>query len=208
MFGIDDLIAGGINLIGQAGQNRWSARQAQKEMDFQERMSSTAHQREVADLRKAGLNPILSANAGASTPGGAMGQGESPVGAGVSTAFQAKQLRMAMQAQAKDFQVKDSQIAVNKAQALLIGTQLPTKGFTAKVAADASSLYDIFKEALRGEPPVPLTPRPMGPRVIRARRQVLQGERASSSAKGVHREHGDTVSSAVLDSIWNRRDRP
>lgn len=51
--------------------NMFAAEQAQNQMEFQERMSSTAHQREVKDLLAAGLNPILSANNGASSPSGA-----------------------------------------------------------------------------------------------------------------------------------------
>lgn len=68
-----------FNLIKQTTQenNAWSAAQAQKQMDFQREMSNTAHQREIADLKAAGLNPVLSAKlGGASTPSGAMAQGD------------------------------------------------------------------------------------------------------------------------------------
>lgn len=43
---------------------------AKQQMDFQREMSNTAHQREVQDLVKAGLNPALSLNNGASSPVG------------------------------------------------------------------------------------------------------------------------------------------
>lgn len=59
----------------------FSAEQAKLNRDFQERMSNTSHQREVQDLIKAGLNPVLSALGGASTPSGSAASGVTSSGA-------------------------------------------------------------------------------------------------------------------------------
>lgn len=60
----------------QSSNNEWSAKQASINRDWQEYMSNTAHQREMNDLKSAGLNPVLAANSGASVGSGAVAEAD------------------------------------------------------------------------------------------------------------------------------------
>ena len=69
------LAVGALDFFGGQRQQDVSSAAAQAQIDFQREMSNTAYQRQVADLRAAGINPMLvSKLGGASTPAGAMPQ--------------------------------------------------------------------------------------------------------------------------------------
>ena len=122
-------------------QRAFSAKEAEKTRSWYKQMSNTAHQREVNDLRKAGLNPILSANSGAPVS-------MSPSAARAAATAQAASTAMASASGAGSYHAPSMQ---NPAEAINTGldvarTEMDVQEAEARIEKISAEIEHIFKD--------------------------------------------------------------
>ncbi|AZL82899.1 DNA pilot protein [Apis mellifera associated microvirus 21] len=143
-------LSGVLSLIGTDMTNRANRAQAGDMMNFQERMSSTAHQREVADWEAAGFNKIAAmGGSGASSPTGAMAVMQNELEAGVASAREAFQLELAGKKVENETETTKSLKELNSAlkEKALTEAKVLSKGIPE--AEIKNDVYDVLRPGVK-----------------------------------------------------------
>lgn len=163
------LVPGIGDSMAAQDMNEWNAKMVQQQMNFQERMSNSAYQRGMADMKKAGLNPMLAfSQGGASVPTGASASsadlskskfGEFAMNSATGLNAQRNQNILAnntLQDSVQNRTLQASQTAKNiaEAEATRVDTVLkkreePASQLIHDITKDASGLYRDFLDYVR-----------------------------------------------------------
>lgn len=164
-----------FNSAQALAQRRWATDEAALNRNFQERMSNSAVQRRMEDLKRANINPILAAGYDAGTPGGSTVGGASSAGsptANPTTPTTVDEGASAFQGAVQSMQLKqigsqikniNAQTQKTKAEAEVKEKEVPTSQAVERVKGDvinklekfydensAKSLKSDFREFRRG----------------------------------------------------------
>lgn len=166
---VGGLVGAGLSFRGAKRQNEMALLAAEKQMAFQREVMQNRYQWQVADLKKAGLNPVLAtglsagmASGSSYTPVNELSGAASGVVDAVSSAFER---RLALREQKNRDKIADAQAAVYRAQAadyesktsadywrrtgLSIDSQIDSRVAS---AAESRSRNDILKAELQEKP--------------------------------------------------------
>lgn len=132
--------------------NAFNANEAQKARDFEEQMSNTAYQRQVADMEAAGVNPALAmqgAANGASTPNGEAAQaGADPTGGlSMSDLMGALMSPLTIVQGIQDIRDTKAAIRVKEEEARNIAQRTETERFNTEIAHLNSIFQGLFNDA-------------------------------------------------------------
>lgn len=179
--------------LGALHQNQTNKKIAARQMGFQADMSNTAYQRAMADMKAAGLNPILAGKlGGASTPSGA-GYNAANIGAAAAQGYAQGAAGMSSAAQARLTQVKagieQRTLDYLKAENLT----MPQIQYTAKNVF-TSKMLDTFEKGMSGRwQELPMPYRGFG----KAIHNILRDAGAISNSGQIMAITGDTMGRVI-----------
>lgn len=144
------VIGAGSSLVGSLSANAESKRSSREQMRFQERMSSTARQRDMADLKAAGLNPLMAAmGSGASTPSGANYNASNIAEGLASTATDIGRYRQEKKNAKLQNELTEEQTKLTKAQQAQTNALAKKTHNESRILGPKATLYEQGEEVLK-----------------------------------------------------------